>query len=64
MFFCGTVNLLMTTTNLRSDAFVQATDDFDRLLATSTAIYAFPCLTVEFLVVVRAGVLKLDIFSP
>ena len=47
----------MTATKLRSDAFVQAT-------ATSTAIYASPCLTEEFLVVVRAGVLKLDIFSP
>ena len=36
-----------------------------RLLATSTAIYASPCLAVEFLVVVfRAGVLKLDIFFP
>ena len=29
MFFCGTVYLLMTTTKLRSDAFVQATGDFD-----------------------------------
>ena len=35
-----------------------------RLLATSTAICASPCLTVEVPVMVRAGVIKLDIFSP
>ena len=36
-----------------------------RLLATSTAICASPCLTVEVVVImVRAGVIKLDIFSP
>ena len=56
MFFCGTVHLLMTTTELRSDAFVQATGDFDGNLCTS--------LSLEFLVVVRAGVLKIDIFFP
>ena len=35
MFFCGTVHLLMTTTKLRSDAFVQATGDFDGNLCIS-----------------------------
>ena len=35
-----------------------------RLLGTSTAICASPCLTVEVLVMVRAGVIKLDIVSP
>ena len=59
MFFCGTVHLLMTTTKLRSDAFVQATGDFDGNLCAS------PCHTiVEVLAMVRAGVIKLDIFSP
>ena len=57
MFFCGTVYLLMTTTKLRSDAFVQATGDFDGNLCISLSYE-------EFLVVVRAGVLELDIFSP
>ena len=31
---------------------------------TSTSICASPCLTVEVLVMVRAGVIKLDIFPP
>ena len=35
-----------------------------RLLATSTAIYASPCHTVEVLVVVRAGVIKLLEYPP
>ena len=35
IFFCGTVHLLMTTTKLRSDAFVQATGDFDGNLRIS-----------------------------
>ena len=56
MFFCGTVHLLMITTTLRSDAFVQAIGDFDDNLCIS--------LSVEVLVVVRAGVLKFDIFPP
>ena len=34
-FSCGTVHLLMTTTKLRSDAFVQATGDFDGNLCIS-----------------------------
>ena len=33
--FCGTVHLLMTTTKLRGDAFVQATGDFDGNLCIS-----------------------------
>ena len=47
----------MTTTKLRSDAFVQATGDFDGNL----------CISLSYcrdLVMVRAGVIKLDIFSP
>ena len=35
VFFCDTVHLLMTTTKLRSDAFVQATGDFDGNLCIS-----------------------------
>ena len=48
-FFFGTVHLLMAITKLRSDAFVQATG---------------PYLTVEVLVVVRAGVIKLLEYPP
>ena len=35
IFFCGTVHLLMTTTKLRRDTFVQATGDFDGNLCIS-----------------------------
>ena len=52
-----TVHLLMTTTKIR-------VTPSSRLLATSTAIYASPCFAVEVLVVVRAGVIKLDVFPP
>ena len=57
-FFCGTVHLLMTIT--KSSAVMPSV----QLLATSTAIYASPCLTVEVLVVVRAGVTKLLEYPP
>ena len=42
-FFCGTVHLLMTTTKLRSDAFVQATGDFDGNLYISLSYCRGSC---------------------
>ena len=57
-FFCCTVHLLVTTTKLRSDAFVQAAGDFDGNLCISLCYFG-----VEVLVMVRAGVIKIDIFS-
>ena len=42
-FFCVTVHLLMTTTKLRSDAFVQATGDFDGNLCISMSYCRGSC---------------------
>ena len=41
--FLGTVHLLMTTTMLRSDAFVQATGDFDGNLCISLSYCRGSC---------------------
>ena len=57
-FFCGTVHLLMAITKLRSDAFAPG---YWRLRRQSMHL---PCLTVEVLVVIRPGVIKLLEYPP
>ena len=57
MFFCGTVHFLMTTTKLRSDAFVQATGDFDGNLCISLSYCRGSCCGSGWCT-------KVDIFSP